>query len=152
MLKPVRTTPGWLGARLVLLLIIIAALVASDAYRDEFSLLTAQLRGLLPDRELVGRREAGREQLEKDAADETERVIRELRNAPARSAASIERRIAEIGREITRKTQQRRSSVQRAVSLLSGEGFKDDIRNEIDIQLLTAERDALQRVRPQPAP
>ena len=149
MLKPVRTTAGWLGGRLVLLLIIIAALVASDAYRDEFSLLTAQLKGLLPDRELVGRLEAGRAQLEKDAAEQTERVIRELRNAPARSAASIERRIAEIGREITRKTQQRRSSVQRAVSLLSGEGFKDDIRNEIDIQLLTAERDALQRLRTQ---
>ena len=124
MLKPVRATAGWLGGRLVLLLIIIAALVASDAYRDEFSLLTAQLKGLLPDRELVGRLEAGREQLEKDAAEQADRVIRELRSAPARSAASIETRIAEIGREITRKTQQRRSSVQRAVSLLSGEGSR----------------------------
>ena len=98
MLKPVRTTAGWLGGRLVLLLIIIAALVASDAYRDEFSLLTAQLKGLLPDRELVGRLEAGREQLEKDSAEQADRVIRELRSAPARSAASIDTRIAEIGR------------------------------------------------------
>src|SRR4026207_2161896 len=85
MLKPVRTTAGWLGGRLVLLLIIIAALVASDAYRDEFSLLTAQLRGLLPDRELVGRLEAGREQLEKDAAEQTERGNRGLRDAAARA-------------------------------------------------------------------
>jgi uncharacterized protein (AIM24 family) len=149
MLKPVRTTASWLGGRLVLLLIIIAALVASDAYRDEFSLLTAQLRGLLPDRELVGRLEAGREQLENDAAEQADRVIRELRSAPARSAASIDTRIAEIGREVTRKTHQRRSSVQRAISLVNGEGFQDDIRNEIDIQLLTAERDALLRLRKQ---
>ena len=149
MLKPVRTTAGWLGGRLVLLLIIIAALVASDAYRDEFSLMTAQLKGLLPDRELVGRLEAGREQLENDAAEQADRVIRELRSAPAQSAASIDMRIAEIGREITRKTQQRRSSVQRAISLVNGEGFQDDIRNEIDIQLLTTERDALQRLRKQ---
>ena len=149
MLRPVRATAGWLGGRLVLLLIIIAALVASDAYRDEFSLMTAQLKGLLPDRELVGRLEAGREELEKDAAEQADRVIRELRSAPARSAASIETRIAEIGREITRNTQQRRSSVQRAVSLLHGEGFQHDIRTEIDIQLLTAERDALLRLRKQ---
>jgi len=149
MMSPVRATAGWVGGRLLLLLVIIAALVASDVYREEFSLLTAQLKGLLPDTELVERLEAGREEMGTVARERTDRVIRDLQTAPSRSAASIDTRIAELEVEIAGKTKQRRSSVQRTISLLNGEGFQADISNEIDIQLLTAERDALRRLRGQ---
>ena len=149
MLSPVRATASWLGGRLLLLLVIIAALVASDAYRDEFSLLTARLKALLPDAELVERLEAGRKEMGVVARERTDRVIRDLQTAPAQSAAGIDARIAELGVEIAGKEKRRRSSLQKMISLLNGNGFQEDISNEIDIQLLTAERDALQRLKNQ---
>ena len=149
MLSPVRATASWLGGRLLLLLIIIAALVASDAYRDEFSLLTARLKALLPDAELVERLEAGRKEMGVVARERTDRVIRDLQTAPAQSAVGIDARIAELGVEIAGKEKRRRSSLQKTISLLNGKGFQEDISNEIDIQLLTAERDALQRLKNQ---
>src|SRR5690606_23888500 len=38
---------------------------------------------------------------------------------------------------------------QKTLALLTGKGFEDDLRTEIELQLLTAERDALQRLRGQ---
>ena len=149
MLRPVRATAGWLGGRLLLFLVIIAALVATDAYRDEFALLIAETRGRLPDRELVGRLEAGRTELAEVARRRTDLVVRDLQAAHTLPVASLDARIAGLEIEIAEKEDQRRSSVQRTLSLLSGEGFQDDIRNEIDLQLLTAERDALRRLRTQ---
>ena len=93
MRRPVRATAGWLGGRLVVLAIIIAALVATDAYRDEFSLLAAHMKGLLPDAGLVQRLEAARAQMEVVARERTDRTIRELQTAPSRSAAGIDARI-----------------------------------------------------------
>ena len=145
MRRPVRATAGWLGGRLVLLLIIIAALVATDAYRDEFALLGAHVKGLLPDAELVQRLEAGRARMVDVARARTERTIRELETTPSRSAAGIDARIEALEDEIADRTAQRRGSVQRTIALLNGDGFQGDIENEIEIQLLTAERDALRR-------
>jgi len=147
MRRPVRATAGWLGGRLALLVIIIAALVATDAYRDEFSLLAAHMKGLLPDAGLVQRLETGRAQMEAVARQRTARTIRELQTAPSRSAAAIDARLEALDDELADRTAQRRSSVQRTIALLNGDGFQDDIENEIEIQLLTAERDSLRRFR-----
>jgi hypothetical protein len=131
----------------LLLVAIMAVLVATDAYRDEFALLAAQLKGLLPDAELVARLETGRAGLQAFADRRAARTVRELRDATMGSTATVDARIAELADEIAQRTQRRRSSVQRTLSLLNGEGFQDDIRNEIEIELLTAERDALRRLR-----
>ena len=67
--NPVRTSASWLAGRVLVFLVILVALVAWDAYRDESLLLAALTKGLLPDKELVARLEDGKQRLEASAAD-----------------------------------------------------------------------------------
>jgi uncharacterized protein (AIM24 family) len=149
MINPVRSSASWLAGRLFLLLLIIAALVAWDAYRDESTLLQAQLKGLLPDAELIERLDRGRVQLEAFAREREQRVNARLQAAQQQGVVAIERRMAELQAEIDYRQTERRSSTQRTLALLTGKGFEQDLENEIDLRLLTAERDALRQVRGQ---
>ena len=146
MLHPVRVSAGWLTGRLFLFLVILAALVAVDAYRDESTLLTAQLKGLVPDRELVERLEGGRDSLVQLAGERERQVNERLRRVPGETAAQLDARIAALQVQIAEKEGSRRSTTQKTVALLTGEGFQDDLENELDLQLLKAERDALKRL------
>jgi len=145
LLNPVRTSAGWLAGRLFLFLLILAALVAWDAFRDESSLLSAQIRGLVPDADLVERLESGRDALAARARAEAEKVNARLQSTPAQSVAWIDQRIAMLESEIEQQQRSRRSTTQRTIALLTGEGFQQDLQNEIAIQMLGAERDALRR-------
>ena len=145
MLNPVRTSAGWLTGRLFLFLLILAALVAWDAFRDESSLLSAQIKGLVPDADLVERLESGRDALAARARAEAEKVNARLQSTPAQSVAWIDERIATLEVEIEQQQRSRRSTTQRTIALLTGEGFQQDLQSEIAIQLLSAERDALRR-------
>lgn len=149
MLNPVRNSASWLAGRLFLLLLIIAALVAWDAYREESSLLTARLKGLLPDAELVERLQRGRTELEEFARDREQHVNARLQRAQAQGVAEIDRRIAGLQVEIEDLESQRRSSTQRTLALLTGNGFAEDVETEINLRLLTAERDALKQIKGQ---
>jgi uncharacterized protein (AIM24 family) len=149
MINPVRNSASWLAGRLFLLLLIIAALVAWDAYRDESTLLQAQLQGLLPNAELIERLDRGREQLQAFAREREHRVNARLQAAQQQGVVAIDRRMAELQAEIEHRQTQRRSSTQRTLALLTGKGFEQDLENEIDLRLLTAERDALRQVRGQ---
>jgi uncharacterized protein (AIM24 family) len=146
---PTQTIAGWLAGRFVLLLVIIAALVALDAYRDESSLLTAQLKGLLPDAELVARLESGRDSLADFAAAHVQEVNERLRASQTQTDRALDLRIAGLAREIAATESRRRTSTQKTLALLTGKGFEEDLRTEIELQLLTAERDALQRLKGQ---
>jgi len=145
LLNPVRTSAGWLTGRLFLFLLILAALVAWDAFRDESSLLSAQIKGLVPDADLVERLESGRDALAARARAEAEKVNARLQSTPAQSVAWIDERIATLEVEIEQQQRSRRSTTQRTIALLTGEGFQQDLQSEIAIQLLSAERDALRR-------
>jgi len=146
---PTQTIAGWLAGRVVLLLVILAALVALDAYRDESSLLTAQLQGLVPDAELVTRLESGRSNLA-DFADSRVQVVNErMRAAQMQTDREIDLQIDELGEQIAEAEGRRRSHTQKTLALLTGKGFEEDLRNEIDLQLLVAERDALRRLKGQ---
>ena len=146
MLHPVRVSAGWLTGRLFLFLVILAVLVAVDAYREESTLLTAQLKGLLPDRELVERLVAGRESLVQLARERERQVDDRLRRLPGETAEQLDARIAALQVQIVAAEGSRRSTTQRTVALLTGAGFQDDLENELDLQLLKAERDALERL------
>ena len=146
---PTQTIAGWLAGRFVLLLVILAALVALDAYRDESSLLTAQLKGLVPDAELIARLEHGRNDLAEFSAIEVKGVNERLRAAQTQTERALDLRIAVLAREIAATESRRRTSTQKTLALLSGKGFEEDLRTEIELQLLTAERDALQRLKGQ---
>ena len=145
MLNPVRTSAGWLTGRLFLFLLILAALVAWDAFRDESSLLSAQVQGLVPDADLVERLESGRDALAARARAEAEAVNARLQSTPVQSIAWIDARIVRLETELEQQQRRRRSTTQRTIALLTGEGFQEDLENEITIQLLSAERDALRR-------
>jgi len=145
LLNPVRTSAGWLTGRLFLFLLILAALVAWDAFRDESSLLSAQIKGLVPDADLVERLESGRDALAARARAEAETVNARLQSTPAKSVAWIDERIATLEVEIEQQQRSRRSTTQRTIALLTGEGFQQDLQSDIAIQLLSAERDALRR-------
>lgn len=145
MLNPVRISAGWLSGRLFLFLLILAALVAWDAFRDESSLLSAQIKGLVPDADLVERLESGRDALAASARAEAAKVNARLQSTPAQSVAWIDERIATLESEIEQQQRSRRSTTQRTIALLTGEGFQQDLQSEIAIQLLGAERDALRR-------
>jgi hypothetical protein len=129
----------------LLFLVIIAVLVALDAYREESSLLTAQLKGLVPDAEIVARLERGRDELEEAARSQERQVNERLRQVPGQTAARVDQRIAELQADIAEKERSRRTATEKTIALLTGEGFQEDLQTEIDIQLLTAERDALKR-------
>lgn len=146
MRDPVRTTAGWLAGRMVLLVLIVAALVVHDVYRDESSELAARVKGIVPDASLLDRLTAGRSELESYARARAEDTNRRLRVAGSQSSANIGRRIAEIRTEIAQRSKLRRNATQRAVALLTGAGFEEDLRNEVEIELLTAELAALQRL------
>lgn len=149
MLNPVRTTAGWLAGRVLLFLAILVALVAWDAYRDESTLLSAQLKGLVPDKELVARLEAVRAELDRYAADAEERVNQRLRESPQRGAREIDRRLSALEAEIAAREQRRLSPIRKTVALMTGEGIQEDLKNEIEIQLLIAEREALRSIKGQ---
>ena len=134
---------------MLLLLVILAALVAWDSYRDQSSLLTAQLKGLVPDAELIARLENGRKALIASALGHEKQLNDRLRAAPMQAVAEIDARIAAIQTEIVEKESKRRSNVQKTLALLTGRGFEEDFENEIDIQLLTAERNVLERMKGQ---
>lgn len=147
MLQPVRVSAGWLTGRLFLFLLILAVLVAVDAYRDESRLLTAQVKGLVPDRDALGRIEAGRDALATIAREREQQVNERLRRLGGQATRQVDERIEELQATIAEKEGNRRSHAQRTVALLTGEGFREDLENEIDIQLLGAERDALLRLK-----
>ena len=146
---PTQTIAGWMAGRFVLLLVILATLVALDAYRDESSLLKAQLKGLVPDAELVTRLESGRDGLAEFAGAGVRAVNERLRAAQTQTDRALDLRIADLAREIAATESRRRSSTQKTLALLTGNGFEEDLRTEIELQLLTAERDALQRLKGQ---
>jgi len=146
-LHPVRTSAGWLTGRLFLLLLILAVLVVVDAYRAESTLLGARLRGLVPDRELLERLERGREVLV-GVANEREREVNErLRALSGQSAGKLDARVDSLQEDIEMRERLRRSTTRRTIALLTGEGFQEDLENDIELQLLVAERDVLLRLR-----
>lgn len=147
MLQPVRVSVGWLTGRLFLFLVILAMLVAVDACRDESRLLTAQVKALVPDRAALGRIEAGRDALATVAREREQQVNERLRRLAGQATLRLDERIEELQATIAVKERDRRSHTQRTVALLTGEGFREDLENEIDIQLLSAERDALLRLK-----
>jgi uncharacterized small protein (DUF1192 family) len=128
LLNPVRTSAGWLTGRLFLFLLILAALVAWDAFRDESSLLSAQIKGLVPDADLVERLESGRDALAASARAEAAKVNARLQSTPAQSVARIDERIATLESEIEQQQRSRRSTTQRTIALLTGEGFQQDLQ------------------------
>lgn len=147
MLNPAKVSAGWLSSRLFLFLLVLAALVAWDAYREQSTLLTAQLKGLVPDRDLVQRLEQGRDELAQFARTLEQQGNARLRAVPGQTDAQLAKRIDELRAEISQKESRRRSNTQKTIAILTGEGFEKDLENEIEIQLLTAERDALMRVK-----
>jgi hypothetical protein len=144
---PIRTAGHWLAGRLFLLLVILALLVVGDVYRDESSMLVEQVKALWPDATRVERLEAAHATLQKTKAARASAVAERLAQARTESSATVGQRIAELDRSIKEKSASRRSGAQRAFALLTGEGVERDIETELEIQLLTAERSALQRLR-----
>jgi hypothetical protein len=144
---PLRTAGGWLAGRLLLLLVILALLITHDVYRDESSMLVEQVKALWPDAGRVKQLESAHATLQQTKAARTKQVAQRLADARSRSSADIGRRIAKLDRSIAEKTALRRSDAQRALALVTGQGIKQDVENELEIQLMTAERDALRRLR-----
>jgi uncharacterized protein (AIM24 family) len=147
MMNPVRTSAGWLAGRLGLFLLILAALVVIDASSRQPRLFTDPLDRLLPDRQYVERLEAGREDLGRFAAAQLDLANDRLRAAGALTDAGLDARIEALDRDIAAAESSRRTAVEKTLALLNGSDFTADFRNEIDIRLLAAERDALVRLR-----
>ena len=68
MMNPVRVSVGWLAGRLLVFLVIIAALVVWDAYRDESRFVAAALKGYLPDEGMLERLKSAHDSLKQFAA------------------------------------------------------------------------------------
>lgn len=146
MLRPVKTTASWLGGRFLLFTIILVALVVLDAYREESLLLGALGKGLVPDRELVDRLERDLDDLEKFARSAEQAVNDRLRRWQQQTDGNIEDRIAVLESEIEARESNRLAEWRKAVAVVTGEGLKEDLENELQLQLGRAERDALQRL------
>jgi len=147
MMNPVRVSAGWLSGRLFLFLLILAALVAWDAYREESLLLAALIKGSVPDKELVSRLQTARTEVARFARSATEKVNRRLHEMQVAGPVVIDKRITALQAEIKNRELLRLSTMRKAVALMTGEGLEEDLKNEVNIQLLTAERDALRRIK-----
>lgn len=149
MRDPYVSTAKWLIGRLAWLAVIVAILVVLRLYGDESRLWLAEIRGLAPDAGLVQALEQGREELEQFARERTREAQRRLDAAWSASAAAIDQRIEAIGQEIDERQAKSRPAVERTLALLTGGDFRQDFRNDIELRLLAAERDALERLRRQ---
>lgn len=149
MMNPIRASVGWLTGRLLVFLVIIAALVVWDAYRDESRFVAAAFKGYLPDEELLERLTSSHESLKQFAA----KLEREVNDRSAqlgnKSAAAIDERIVTLDAEIKSLERQRLLPWKKAVAIATGDGIQDALKNEIEIQLLTAEQESLKRFRGQ---
>ncbi|MBK7903081.1 MAG: hypothetical protein IPJ97_09170 [Proteobacteria bacterium] len=138
---------GWLAGRLLVFLAILAALVAMDAYREESTLLGVMLKGLVPDKELVQRLADSRAQIEDFARDAEIQVNQRLRDAQSSAPDRIDILIDTLQADIKVKEGRRRSSMGKAIGLMTGTGLEEDLKNEVDIQLCRAELEALKRIK-----
>jgi len=145
--NPVRTSASWLAGRVLVFLVILVALVAWDAYRDESLMVAALTKGLLPDRELVERLETGKQRLEISAADAEREVKQRLERLQAQGEQAIDTRIRELDARIGTLEGSRLPAWRKAVAAVTGEGLERELQNELELQLARAEREALQQLR-----
>lgn len=145
------TAPGWTAVRwsagrLALLVVIIVVLVAVRLFGDESRLLLAELTGFMPDAGLVERLEAGRQELEAFARAESDEARRRLEAVASAGPGALDRSIAATRASLEEKKRSSRGGTQRALALLTGRGFEADLRRDVEIQVLTAELAALERL------
>jgi len=145
--NPVRTSASWLAGRVLVFLVILVALVAWDAYRDESLLLAALTKGLLPDKELVARLEDGKQRLEASAADAERDAGQRLQDLQQRGEQAIDARIAELDARIGILESGRLPAWRKAMAVMTGQGLEQELQNELELQLAKAERDALTQLR-----
>src|SRR5512139_764185 len=145
--NPVRTSASWLAGRVLVFLVILVALVAWDAYRDESLMLAALTKGLLRDRELVDRLEDGRRRLEATAGSAEQDVRNRLERLQRGSEQAIDARIGELDERIGILESNRLPSWRKAVAVVTGEGLEQELQHELELQLATAERDALEQLK-----
>jgi uncharacterized protein (AIM24 family) len=145
--NPVRTSASWLAGRVLVFLVILVALVAWDAYRDESLMLAALTKGLLPDRELVDRLEDGQRRLEATAGSAEQDVRNRLERLQSSSEQAIDARIGELDERIGILESNRRPSWRKAVAVVTGEGLEEELQHELELQLAKAERDALKQLK-----
>ena len=144
---PVRTSASWLANRVLVFLVILVALVAWDAYRDESLMLAALTKGLLPDKELVARLEEGKQRLEVSAEHAERDVMDRLESLQQRGERAIDVRIAELDARIGILESGRLPAWRKAMAVVTGEGLEKELQNELELQLAKAERDALRQLK-----
>jgi len=145
--NPVRTSASWLAGRVLVFLVILVALVAWDAYREESLLLAALTKGLLPDKELVERLETGKQRLEASAATAEHDVKQRLESLQKRGEAAIDVRIAELDDRIKILEGNRLSPLFKLAAVMTGKGLEQELTKELELQLGKAERDALKQIK-----
>jgi hypothetical protein len=129
-----------------LLVVIIVVLVAVRLFGDESRLLLAGLTGFMPDAGLVERLESGRQELGAFARARADETRRQLEATASSAPGALERSIAETRASLDEKRRNSRTGTQRALALVTGQGFEADLRNDIEIQLLAAQLAALRRL------
>ena len=145
--NPVRTSASWFAGRVLVFLAILVALVVWDAYRDESLMLAALTKGLLPDRELVERLEDGQQRLQVSADDAERDVRNRLERLQQGSEQAIEARIAELDARIRILEDGRLPAWRKAVAVVTGDGFEQEMQHELELQLRKAERDSLRQLK-----
>lgn len=145
--NPVRTSASWLAGRVLVFLVILVALVAWDAYRDESLLLATLTKGLLPDKALVARLEDAQQRLEAAAADAGRDATVRLETLQRRGERAVDVRIAELDARIGTLEGGRLPAWRKAMAVVTGEGLENELQNELELQLARAERDALKQLK-----
>lgn len=136
----------WTTGRLALLGIILAVLVGVRLLGDESKLWFAELTRFMPEAALIERLESGRQELAAFAQARTDEARFRLETAASATPSMLDHAIAEARASLDAKQRNRRSDTQRALALLTGQGFTADLRDDIEIRLLTAELESLQRL------
>jgi uncharacterized protein (AIM24 family) len=128
-------------------LVILVALVAWDAYREESLLLAALTKGLLPDKELVARLEQAQQRLQASAADAERDVKVRLETLQLGGERAVDARIAALDARIGTLEGSRSPAWRKTLAVVTGEGLETELQNELELQLARAERDALKQLK-----
>jgi hypothetical protein len=121
------------------LFVIVAILVAAQIIQKEFREFAA-VTSVLPKLQLGGT------ELKTFMGTKENELTERVSSLKSASSGALKQRLDTVENEIQKNKSMRRSTVARQLALLTGDGFIDDLKGDIDLQLLNQERDYLQHL------
>lgn len=129
----------WSFRRVIWLLAIVAILAAAQVFQKE-------LHEFVSATSVLSKLQLGKDELAVFMGTKENELTERVSSLKSASSGALKHRLDTVENEIQKNKSMRRSTVARQLALLTGDGFIDDLKGDIDLQLLNQERDYLQHL------